>query len=159
MPTTSRGLRYPASSSAPNVPQDIQNLASDVNTKLLFPSTAVQRSTWTAQSYTATNNYNLATLTINPNVGRPYIACIHTGGVFVVGASTNASLRINITGTGIVSAARLTSTMDSAQAVRFHYVADGASISVQTNLEVLAGTVGTFSDVTHSYLEAFAIPI
>lgn len=32
MPTTSRGYRYPASSAAPNVPQDVQNLASDLNT-------------------------------------------------------------------------------------------------------------------------------
>lgn len=31
MPTTAKGLRYPASSSAPNVPQDIQNLANDVD--------------------------------------------------------------------------------------------------------------------------------
>lgn len=34
MPTTTKGLRYPASSAAPNVPQDIQNLANDVNTAL-----------------------------------------------------------------------------------------------------------------------------
>lgn len=34
MPTTSKGLRYPASSNVPNVPQDIQNLASDVDTRL-----------------------------------------------------------------------------------------------------------------------------
>lgn len=31
MPTTSLGIRYPASTNTPNVPQDIQNLASDVN--------------------------------------------------------------------------------------------------------------------------------
>ncbi len=31
MPTTSRGYRYPASSAAPNVPQDLQNLAADLN--------------------------------------------------------------------------------------------------------------------------------
>src|SRR4051812_41187881 len=33
MPSTSKGFRYPSSSAAPNVPQDIQNLASDVNSK------------------------------------------------------------------------------------------------------------------------------
>ena len=32
MPTTANGLRYPALSAAPNVPQDVQNLASDVDT-------------------------------------------------------------------------------------------------------------------------------
>lgn len=30
MPSTARGFRYPASSDAPNVPQHVQNLASDV---------------------------------------------------------------------------------------------------------------------------------
>lgn len=34
MPTTTRGLRYPSSSAAPNVPQDIQNLAADVEREL-----------------------------------------------------------------------------------------------------------------------------
>ncbi|WP_416902766.1 hypothetical protein [Micromonospora echinospora] len=32
MPTTANGLRYPSLSAAPNVPQDVQNLASDVDT-------------------------------------------------------------------------------------------------------------------------------
>lgn len=35
MATTSSGLRYPASSAAPNVSQDIQNLASDADAKVL----------------------------------------------------------------------------------------------------------------------------
>lgn len=34
MPTTSKGLRYPDSTAGPNVPQDIQNLANDVDTRL-----------------------------------------------------------------------------------------------------------------------------
>lgn len=34
MPTTSKGLRYPSPTAAPNVSQDIQNLASDANTAL-----------------------------------------------------------------------------------------------------------------------------
>lgn len=34
MPTTSKGLRYPAASAAPHVPQDMQNLASDVDARL-----------------------------------------------------------------------------------------------------------------------------
>lgn len=40
MPTTSLGLRYPASSAAPNVPQDIQNLATDVNGQFINLRTA-----------------------------------------------------------------------------------------------------------------------
>lgn len=41
MPTTSWGLRYPASSAAPNVNQDIQNLASDVETTVIPRFTTV----------------------------------------------------------------------------------------------------------------------
>jgi hypothetical protein len=37
MPTTSRAYRYPASSATPNVAQDLQNLASDINADLSSP--------------------------------------------------------------------------------------------------------------------------
>lgn len=37
MPTTNLGLRYPAQSDAPNVAQDLQNLASDTDAKLRIP--------------------------------------------------------------------------------------------------------------------------
>lgn len=37
MPTTTNGLRHPAPSAVPNIPQDIQNLATDVDTLLLNP--------------------------------------------------------------------------------------------------------------------------
>ena len=43
MGTTSQGLRYPDSTSAVNVPQDIQNLASDVDAKLVTNNTFVTR--------------------------------------------------------------------------------------------------------------------
>jgi hypothetical protein len=35
--TSSSGLRYPASSAAPNVPADLQNLATDLDTKVVVP--------------------------------------------------------------------------------------------------------------------------
>lgn len=35
--TTNRALRYPLATAAPNIPQDIQNLATDVDTALLTP--------------------------------------------------------------------------------------------------------------------------
>lgn len=44
MPTTSKGFRYPASSAAPNIPQDFQNLASDVDA-YLYPTAGVSRGT------------------------------------------------------------------------------------------------------------------
>lgn len=40
MPQTSRGFRYPASSNQPNVVQDIQNLASDVDSLTRIPVVA-----------------------------------------------------------------------------------------------------------------------
>jgi len=43
MPTTSQGLRYPASTSAVDVPTDIGNLASDVDAKLVTNNTFVTR--------------------------------------------------------------------------------------------------------------------
>ena len=43
MGITSQGLRYPDSTSAVNVPQDIQNLASDVDAKLVTNNTFVTR--------------------------------------------------------------------------------------------------------------------
>lgn len=43
MGTTSQGLRYPDSTAAVNVPQDIQNLASDVDGKLVTNNTFVTR--------------------------------------------------------------------------------------------------------------------
>lgn len=49
MPTTAKGLRYPASSAAPNTPQDIQNLAADVNSAL--PGTWVD-------AYASTTSYS-----------------------------------------------------------------------------------------------------
>lgn len=42
MPTTlSSGLRYPAASAAPNVPQDIQNLATDLDNKVVPSFTTI----------------------------------------------------------------------------------------------------------------------
>lgn len=40
MPTTPKGLRIPAGNFSPNVPQDITNLANDVDARLLIPSAA-----------------------------------------------------------------------------------------------------------------------
>lgn len=47
MPTTSSsGLRYPASSDTPNIPQDMQNLATDLDKKVIPPfSTTAARTT------------------------------------------------------------------------------------------------------------------
>lgn len=65
MPTTSRGYRYPALSSAPNVPQDIQNLASDVNTDVqgLASQIACRLTQGTGQSGWTSGTYNAITFT------------------------------------------------------------------------------------------------
>lgn len=158
MPTTSRNaLRYPNGSDSANVAQYFANLATDVDAKLRSPALIFRANSWTAASYNATNNYNLASLTINPGVGAYIVQC-HAAGVFVVAAGTSGSLRLNINTTGIVAADRITATKDSAQATRYFDVPAGGSITLTANLEVLGGSIGTFQDVSNSYLEAIVIP-
>jgi len=79
MPTTTKGFRYPASTDAVNVPGDIQNLASDVDTWLSSNTPPLNLSTnaQTGTAYTLVlsdsaknvemNNASANTLTVPPN--------------------------------------------------------------------------------------------
>lgn len=79
MPTTTKGFRYPASTDAVNVPGDIQNVASDIDT-WLTSNVAPLTLTTNAQTGTAytlvladsaksieMNNASANTLTVPPN--------------------------------------------------------------------------------------------
>lgn len=57
MPTTPSGLRYPSSSAAPNVAQDIQNLASDVEGKVAL---AAWHKSFARPTPTGTDSYTSA---------------------------------------------------------------------------------------------------
>lgn len=52
MPTTSKGLRYPAPGASPNVAADIQNLATDVNAALGGGAWSTYTPTWTSNGAT-----------------------------------------------------------------------------------------------------------
>lgn len=58
MPTTpNRSLRYPASSNAPNVPQDIQNLATDTDNALALIFGKMWRTSGSGPAQTAATEY------------------------------------------------------------------------------------------------------
>ena len=89
MPTTTLGFRYPSSTNTVNVPQDIQNLASDVDTYATTVNTFITRKenvqavvSITASSAIGTTNTAILTLTnCLFQAGRAYsVECI--GGVF-----------------------------------------------------------------------------
>lgn len=50
MPTTTKGFRYPAATAAPNVPADMQNLATDVDTYLGDWADYTPTLSWTANT-------------------------------------------------------------------------------------------------------------
>lgn len=102
MPTTSRGFRYPASSAAPNVPQDLQNAVSDINADLVLGQWANDVSNTTYA--TPITNTTFATLT---GMG-PFSVTVPAGHMLEVQfstpivsipATTGVQFRINIGGT------------------------------------------------------------
>lgn len=112
---------------------------------------------WTNATYAATNNYNLGNLVINP--GYPFIALVHAAGVFSPGSGSNGALRINQAGPGIIAVSSLSATQVSAQPVASLVSTDGSSQQVYANLQVLAGSITTYADPTHSRLEAVVWPL
>lgn len=89
MPTTAKGYRYPASSAAPNVPVDIQNLAQDVNDKAMpvFPDAKIHAYRNTGQAIPSDLTVP-ATIILNATSGTPSSFTINTStGVITVGAS------------------------------------------------------------------------
>jgi hypothetical protein len=74
VPTTTTGLfRYPASTAAPNVPQDVQNLATDADSALvrarwvdLFVSATTYNSGVTATTFTTLSGHGTFTTAVVP---------------------------------------------------------------------------------------------
>lgn len=72
MPTTPGGLRYPASTDTPNVPRDIENLATDVEAELgtkIDSADAVAKATLTAKGsiYAASGSAIPVEVTVGTN--------------------------------------------------------------------------------------------
>lgn len=159
MPTTSHGLRYPASSAAPNVPQDIQNLATDIDNNMEakffqtnFPSSFVS----------GTNNIATSTLSINPGIGG-YVLCVTVSSLITAAGTATPRLEVLIAGavklygefTGVTSTNK---NFTQCLARNFH-VPDGTSRTVFARVVAPAGTdVTTYNDDAHSYLNVTVIP-
>ena len=109
MPTTSQGLRYPASTSAVDVPTDIGNLASDVDAKLVINNTFITRKDGVQSVVSITPSASISStqtiIATLPNclfqTGRAYsIECI--GGIYGDAAYRLADLGVyktNLAGT------------------------------------------------------------
>lgn len=88
MPTTSGGLRYPASSDVVNVPGDIQNLADDVDTTKATKASPALTGTPTAPTAAAdTNTTQIATTAFVLGQGNSTAATIAMDGVQAAGSS------------------------------------------------------------------------
>lgn len=158
MPTTARGLRYPASSAAPNVPQDIQNLASDVDSTMSVKARWYSVAGWTNTTYASVNNYDLGSLVINPGIG-PFVAIVTVSGIFgpVSGATGNLRILSSLSGTTPVAKTPISTNDPSGERTKIIRSSAGASITVKANLEVLTGSIQAFADATHSYIDALVV--
>jgi len=161
VPTTSKGLRYPASSAAPNVPQDIQNLASDIDTRFTrFNQFSVG---WNATTIAGLNNITTNSITVPAQSG-PYLLVAHVGVLSTMNGTTIPTLQLLVNGaikaqqlfTGITT----TNSNHSRELSRSIYVSDGSSRTVQGRIDIPSGaTVTTYTDDTHSYVSVFTIPM
>lgn len=69
MPTTTRGFRYPASTDSPDVPRDIQNLATDVDTQFITGTVASRP----AAGKVGRRHYDPATGILSLDIGTAWV--------------------------------------------------------------------------------------
>jgi hypothetical protein len=84
VPTTSKGLRYPASSDSPNGPTQIQNLASDVDTRLFTNAGVSGVAGGSAPTTGAALKFKTQTASITLNANGDGTV-IYPGGAFATG--------------------------------------------------------------------------
>lgn len=90
MPTTpTLGLRYPAPSAAPNVPQDLSNLATDTETQVL----ARPKGPWRATQLLATTTASITFSSIPTTIRRLVVSW--TARTTATGAATDLWMRVN----------------------------------------------------------------
>lgn len=95
MPSTSKGIRYPSPSAAPNVPQDMQNLASDVNSRMSTYLGGGFYSGTTASVVTTTPSWtDVATFTGTSLGGECFVQWVITLANGNSGADRTGSLRV-----------------------------------------------------------------
>lgn len=159
MPTTSKGLRYPASSDAPNVPQYIQNLAQDADAKFArFTQFTVN---WPSSTLAGSQNITTNTITIPAQSG-PYALLVSIGIAASMAGTVGCDLRMMINGAqratfNFADISTTTRTL-SGQLSRSFYFATGASTTIFGRLEIPAGTTATtFTDDTNSYVSVVTV--
>jgi hypothetical protein len=119
---------------------------------------AFRTTAFTAGTWAATNNYNLATLTVDPQIG-PYSVDLHASQIVTTSAGMSGSLRIT-QGATVLASDRYTQYKDSAQPIRMGYdVPDGSAVTFVANIEVLAGSATTYVDIRNTFLEARVYPL
>jgi hypothetical protein len=113
---------------------------------------------WTNVTRAATNNYDLGSVTVDPRIG-PYTAVLHAQGSFTGSSTVSASLRVATNIGGVLSMCAIPPGTTTAIAARTVNVPSGEDIIVTANLEVLNGTVTSYSDARHSFLEVAVYPL
>lgn len=112
---------------------------------------------WTPDTYAGTNNYTLGTLVVDPGIG-PFNVHVEASAFVTTTGSVDASLRIQTPGPVQKAIDYITSTKATPSPSCWIASPTGASITLTLNLEVLAGTVTTYSSGTHSYMQALVVP-
>lgn len=152
MPSTSLGLPYPASGSAPNVPQDLTNLAVATNTQLLRGFARYYGGGWPTSAVVAgTGNVSSDAVTVNPGIGA-YIMTVSVGVKAVTSGSKECELQMWVSG-AIKARVSITGADAADTLTRTFQVLDGSSRVVSGNLAIFAGTSAqVFTDDTHAYV-------
>lgn len=155
MPTTSEGFRYPSSGDAPNVPQYIQNLAQDVDSRMSrFNTYAVN---WPSLTIAGTNNITTNTISVPAQSGA-YTLIVNVGIEAMLQGATVPTLQLFVNNSlngkflfrGISASSPLTY---SGQISRSFLISDGSATAVFARLDIPAGvTATTYADGSHSYV-------
>ena len=147
MPTTARGHRYPASTASPNVAQDLQNLATDINVDQNL-------GLWTTTVTNGSFNLSVSNTTFATATGLgPYSVTVPTGHqlevefmcpLIDVPATTGFQIRIAMSGTYEASGYWTNSnaaSIGTGCTLRAYKAGTGASMSYQ--VEVVKNGTGT----------------
>lgn len=154
MPTTSKGLRYPALSGAPNVPADMQALAEDVDaalgTNVVKAADVTATESTTSTAYASLTTVQSLALTVGP-LGRVWVSQV-VDMIGAVGVYAIASHDIYRTSDGVVllaasdmQAILAESSRSKVGAVSLHTgLVAGTAVTVRARFRSSSGASVTF---------------
>jgi hypothetical protein len=156
MPTTAKGLRYPSATSAPNIPQDVQNLANDVDAWLGY------------RYYDEGGGASFAITTTPTAMSDPATLSLPAGtydfdirGAFALSVSTSnrqINLHLFSGATEIFATSfRVTTTGGSADRVHSDFVRRTLSATATVTLRVSADTTGGTQAITANSIRAVRV--